>query len=144
MLFAGATMWFTTSIGKPANTPLLVISTLVKGDDAMMNGSASAPVGLALHMALSVLFGAVFVALVSRLRTNGALAFAGLVYGGLLYIVNFQILGRAAFHAFLMPDQPFEVVVHLVFGALLALASFNSGIRRGGRLLGGLRGVEPR
>ena len=32
---------------------------------------------------------------------------------------------------FKMANQPFEVVVHMVFGILLAFAFFGSGVRRG-------------
>jgi hypothetical protein len=134
MMFAGVTMWFMTSIGKPADTPLLMISTLVKGDGAMMNGTAGVPVGLVLHMVLSMAFGMVFALFTARVRTNGLLAVAGLAYGGLLYVLNFQVLARAAVHTFSMANQPFELVVHLVFGVLLALALYNSGARSGERL----------
>ncbi|MFC1417708.1 hypothetical protein [Streptacidiphilus cavernicola] len=133
LMFAGATMWFLTSIGKPADTPLLMISTLVKGDGAMMNGTASVPVGLVVHMVLSLAFGMVFAVLTARIRTNGLVAVAGVAYGGLLYVLNFQVLARAAFHTFSMADQPFELVVHLVFGVLLAFALYNSGARSSGR-----------
>lgn len=130
MLFAVATMWFVTSIGMPARTPLLMISTIVLGDNAMADGDASSPVGLVVHMVLSMGFGAAFALAARRLRTNGAVALAGLAYGGLLYVVNFQILARVAFETFRMANQPFELIVHLVFGALLALAFFSSGVRR--------------
>ncbi|MEU3048072.1 hypothetical protein ABZ705_16400 [Streptomyces sp. NPDC006984] len=131
MAFAGATMWFMTSIGKPADTPLLMISTLVKGDAAMMNGTASVPVGLVLHMVLSMAFGMAFAVLTARVRTNGALAVAGLAWGGVLYVLNFQFLARTAFPTFSMANQPFELVAHLVFGVLLTLALYNSGARKG-------------
>lgn len=123
-VFLTVTMWFATSVGDPAKGPLLMISTIVKGDDAMMTGSASAGVGLAVHVGLSALFGVVFALLASRLKSNGALAFAGTLYGAALYLVNFKILSPIAFPVFEMANQPFELVVHLVFGTLLALALF--------------------
>lgn len=130
ILFAVATMWFVTSLGMPARTPLLMISTIVLGDDAMVTGDANSTIGLIVHLVLSAGFGVVFALAARRLRTNGAVALAGLAYGGLLYLVNFQILARVAFETFRMANQPFEVVVHLVFGAVLALALFSTGIRR--------------
>ena len=130
ILFAVATMWFVTSIGMPARTPLLMISTIVLGDDAMANGDADSAIGLIVHLVLSAGFGIVFALIARRLPTNASLALAGLAYGGLLYLVNFQILARTAFETFRMANQPFEVVVHLVFGALLALAFLGTGIRR--------------
>jgi hypothetical protein len=123
-LFLALTMWFATSVGDPAKGPLLMISTILKGDDAMMNGTASVHVGLAVHVGLSALFGVAFAALAARLRTNGAVAVAGIVYGAALYVVNFKILTPAAFPVFKMANQPFELVVHVVFGTLLSLALF--------------------
>ena len=136
MIFAVATMWFVTSIGLPARTPLLMISTIVLGDDAMATGEADSSIGLIVHVMLSIAYGIVFALLARRLRTNGDVALAGLLYGGLLYLVNFQILARVAFGTFRMANQPFEVTVHLVFGALLGLAFYSSGPRRGEAIFG--------
>jgi uncharacterized membrane protein YagU involved in acid resistance len=136
VIFAVATMWFTTSIDMPARTPLLMISTIVLGDDAMTNGDANSAVGWVVHLALSIAFGIVFALIARRMRTNGEVALAGFVYGGLLYVLNFQILARVAFETFKMANQPFEVVVHLVFGVLLGFAFYNSGQRRRERLFG--------
>lgn len=60
----------------------------------------------------------------SNLRTNGALALAGTLYGAVLYLVNFKILAPTAVPVLEMANQPFELVVHVVFGTLLALALF--------------------
>lgn len=120
--FLAATMWFATSVGDPAKGPLLMISTILKGDDAMMKGTASVGLGLALHVGLSTLYGVVFAALASRLRSNGAVAIAGAAYGAALYLLNFKVLSPLAFPVFGMANQPFELVVHVVFGSLLSLA----------------------
>jgi len=136
MVFAAVTMWFVTTQKMSALTPLHMISTIVKGDQAMMTGATSVPIGLVVHMVLSMMFGVVFALAVSRLRTNGAVALAGLVFGLLLYVVNFQILGRLLFTTFLMANQPFEVLAHLVFGSLLALFLYSTGPRRGEPLWG--------
>ncbi len=121
-LFLAATMWFATSVGDPAKAPLLMMSTLVKGDEAMMAGTASVGLGLAVHLVLSAGFGVVFAVIASRLRTAGTLATAGVAYGAALYLVNFKVLSPTLFTTFEMANQPFELVVHVVFGALLALA----------------------
>ncbi len=121
-LFLVLNMWFATSLGDPAKGPLLMMSTIVKGDEAMMSGSASVGVGLGVHVALSAAFGVAFAALASRLRSAGAIAGAGVVYGAALYLINFKVLSPAAFVTFEMANQPFEFVVHVVFGSLLALA----------------------
>lgn len=119
--FLAVTMWFATSVGDPAKGPLLMISTIVEGDGAMMNGTASVGTGLAVHIALSALFGIVFAALVSRIRTHAALARTGPIYGVALYLLNFKLAAPAAFPVFEMANQPFELVVHVVFGTVLAL-----------------------
>ncbi|MFN2503454.1 MAG: DUF6789 family protein [Acidimicrobiales bacterium] len=122
--FLAVTMWFATSVGDPAKGPLLMMSTIVEGDAAMANGTASAGVGLAVHAVLSAFFGVVFALVASKLRTNGALAVAGPLYGAALYLVNFKIFAPAAFPVLEMANQPFELVVHVVFGTLLSLALF--------------------
>ncbi len=122
--FIAVTMWFATSMGDPAKGPLLMISTILKGDAALANGTASAGVGLVIHAGLSALFGTAFAALASRLRTNGALAVAGTLFGAGLYLVNFKIVAPVAFPVLEMANQPFELLVHMVFGTLLSLALF--------------------
>ncbi len=121
-LFLAVTMWFATSVGDPAKGPLLMMSTIFKGDEAMMAGTASVGVGLAVHLVLSAAFGVIFAAGASRLRTPGAVAAAGVAYGAALYLLNFKVLSPALFKTFEMANQPFELVVHVAFGALLSLA----------------------
>lgn len=105
-----------------------------------MAGTASVGVGLAVHLALSAGFGLLFAAFASRLRSPGALATAGVAYGAGLYLLNFKVLSPALFTTFEMANQPFELVVHVLFGALLALAFLvppprraRAGLERAGR-----------
>lgn len=121
-LFLAVTMWFATSVGDPAKGPLLMMSTILKGDEAMMAGTASVGVGLAVHLVLSAAFGLIFAAVASRLKTAGAIVAAGAAYGGALYLVNFKVLSPTLFTTFEMANQPFELVVHVAFGLLLPLA----------------------
>jgi len=90
--FLAVTMWFATSIGDPAKAPLLMMSTILEGDEAMMTGAASTATGLAVHLVLSAFFGLVFAVVASRMRTNGGIALAGTAYGALLYLLNFKVL----------------------------------------------------
>ena len=129
-VFLAVTMWFASSLGDPANGPLMMISTMVQGEDAMEAGTASPGVGLAIHAVLSVFFALVFSAFVSRFRTNGTVALAGIAYGALLYVVNFLVIAPLAFPVLEMANQPFELAIHIVFGVLVATAFFSSGIRR--------------
>jgi uncharacterized membrane protein YagU involved in acid resistance len=130
LVFAAVTMWFADSTGGKAEMPLRMISTIVKGDQAMAAGTTSPALGAAVHLALSALFGILFALAVPRFRTNGTVAVAGTAYGLLLYVLNFLVLTSLVFTTFRMANQPFEVVAHLVFGTLLSFAFFGSGVRR--------------
>lgn len=52
------------------------------------------------------------------------------VFGGLLFVVNFLVVGEFWLEQFQMPNKPFELVIHVVYGHLLALAFYSSGVRR--------------
>jgi hypothetical protein len=142
-VFAAVAMWYAHSMGASASVPLQMISTIVKGDEAMLRGTSSMGVGLAIHAALSVLYGALFGLAMPRLRTNGTVAIAGTVYGALLFVVNFIYIAPLAFYAFDKANYPFELFAHLVYGLLLSFAFFGSGIRRGEPVIA-LQRREPR
>lgn len=130
LAFLIVNMWFATSMDQPARMPILMMSTIVQGDDAITDASASVPIGLLVHGMLSVAFGMVFALIALCLRTNGSLALAGSVYGIALYLVNFEIFAPTAFTVFEDANQPFEFAAHLLFGLVLSLAFFSSGTRR--------------
>ena len=130
IVFVGVTMWFADSTGGKAEMPLRMISTLVKGDQAMAAGTTSPALGAVVHLVLSALFGILFALAVPRFRTNGTVALAGTIYGLLLYVLNFLVLTPLVFTTFRMANQPFEVFAHLVFGTLLSFVFFGSGVRR--------------
>jgi uncharacterized membrane protein YagU involved in acid resistance len=100
-------------------------------DERQDKGTTSPVLGAVVHLVLSAAFGVAFGLVVPWFRTNGTVALAGVAYGLLLYLLNFQVLARLFFTTFKMANQPFEVVVHVVFGILLAFAFFGSGVRRG-------------
>lgn len=129
LIFMLVTMWFADSLGDSPSGPLMMISTIVKGEAAMANGTADPAVGWLVHGALSVVFGILFALVAPLFRTNGTVALAGIVYGALLYVLNFLVLAPIAFPIFKMANQPFELAIHIVFGALLSLAFFGSGVR---------------
>jgi len=120
--FIGVTMWFVTSLDMPAESPLLGISTIVLGSGALEDGSANAALGLVVHTVLSVVYGVVFAILATRVRSDGLVSLLGAVYGALLFVVNFLILAPLSFTAFEGANKPFEFVVHVFYGSLLALA----------------------
>jgi uncharacterized membrane protein YagU involved in acid resistance len=135
MVFVGVTMWFTNSTAGKADMPLRMISTIVKGDQAMAAGTTSVGLGVLVHLVLSVAFGMLFALVVPRLRSNGTVALAATLYGALLYVVNFLVLAPLVFTVFTMANKPFELLAHLVFGTLLGFAFFGSGARRGDPIL---------
>ena len=129
LVFLVANMGWAVHKDKPAVAPLIDISTIFHTQDqpAPVNappfGVDNVVVGLVTHLTLAMIFGIVFALLaVALVRSNAVLAGAGVAYGLLLYVVNFQILGRTAFPWFpdsMGPPQGFEVFIHAVFGLFL-------------------------
>ncbi len=123
--FLLANMAFATTQGLPAVAPMIDISTIFHGTDTPTPSPENIVVGLVTHTGLSILFGigfALLVAAVPRLRAVPLLVTAAIAYGLLLYVVNFQILGRTLFPWFTNPDGPnqgFEVFIHAVYGLML-------------------------
>lgn len=124
LVFLIATMGYATTKGLPAAAPMIDISTIFHGQDRPVPNPDNVVVGLVTHLTLSVAYGVVFAVLVSMLPRRALIVLAaGVVYGLLLYAVNFQIFGRILFPWFTNPegpDQGFEVFIHAVFGLLLA------------------------
>lgn len=123
LLFLLANMWFADSEGMPAVAPLWDTSTIFHFADKPDPTPENLAVGLIVHLALAAGFGALFAVLAGVVRGRGMVFAAGAVFGLLLYVVNFQILGRGFFEWFQEgPNQLFEVVAHLGYG--LALVPF--------------------
>jgi hypothetical protein len=132
VVFIALTSWFATTMGNDALDPFRMIATLAQGSDALAEGRASVILGMTIHSVLSVLFGIIFAIMTAPIRSAGVLLAAGLLYGGMIYAVNFQILSRFVdyFSALLdMTNQPFELCVHLVFGSVLAALYAPAAIR---------------
>jgi hypothetical protein len=120
-VFIALNLWFASAAGKPTLAPFKMISTLVQGPPPT---AGTVSVGIVTHFVLSLLLGLVFAALTYPWANAGVMAFAGLLYGGLIYLINFQVLSRYVdyWSAFLKgTNQPFELAAHLTFGAVLAL-----------------------
>lgn len=130
-VFALATMWYVTGQGLEAKAPLLMMSTMTAGRDSMTSGSTSVAAGVLVHLTLSAMFGVLFALLVPRFRTNGTLLLAGVVYGGVVYVVNFRLISPPFFPAFQDANPSFELLVHLLYGFVLSLIFLSRGVRRG-------------
>jgi hypothetical protein len=123
LVFLIATMGYVTTQGKPAVAPMIDISTVFHGQDEPVPNPDNVVIGLVTHLTLSIVFGVVFALLLVLLPRRAFVVLgAGVVYGLLLYVVNFQIFGRTLFPWFTDPkgpDQGFEVFIHAVFGLFL-------------------------
>lgn len=134
LMFALANMWFSEAHGKPLVAPFLAISTIFHGSTMPVMSQPDVIAGLVLHLGLSLVFGMVFALGVVLLRLGSRpalLVAAAIVYGLVLYVVDFQIIGRIAFSWFVNPEGPnqlFELWIHPVtFG--LVLVPFFLGFR---------------
>jgi hypothetical protein len=123
LVFLLANMGYATTQGLPALAPAYDISTIFHGQDMPRPSPENAVVGVVTHTTLSLAFGIVFAVLAMPLLVRlPVLVIGGVAYGLLLYLVNFQILGRVFFPWFTDPkgpDQGFEIFIHGVFGLLL-------------------------
>ena len=128
--FALITMWFASTTGGGWLAPLKLISTIVLGAGALEAGTALPWVGAVVHMVISAAMGMAFALIAPMLSTNGAVALAGTAYGALIYLVNFVVVANTVLPQFQMPNQPFELVMHIVFGTLLSFFFYSSGTRR--------------
>ncbi len=110
----------------PALAPFFDIGTIFYFDDMPQLMNPSYPLaGLITHFSLSIVFGLIFaLVVVPLLSTARALLVGGVLFGGVLYVVNYQILGRVLFEWFdpsspMGPNPWFGLLTHLGFGLLL-------------------------
>ncbi|GAA2863806.1 hypothetical protein GCM10010472_21340 [Pseudonocardia halophobica] len=117
--FIALQAWYVMVGGGGVLTSFRTVATLVEGPPP---GSATVWVGMLVHLVVAAGLGLVFAALLAPLRRRSAgwLAWAGLLYGAAVYVVDLQILRVVPwFSAFLGTNQAFEAAAHLVFGAVL-------------------------
>ncbi len=121
LLFLLANMWYADSQDLPAVAPLYDISTIFYFTDQPDPVPENAAIGFVVHLALSAGFGALLAVFAPLFASSRFLVLGSLGFGLVLYLVNFQILGRIAFEWFQEgPNQTFEVFAHLGYGLLLA------------------------
>jgi type IV secretory pathway TrbD component len=121
LLFLLANMWYADSQGMPAVAPLYDISTVFHFADKPDPSPENAVIGLVTHLTLAAGFGVLFALLAQVIRGRAQALVVGPAFGLLLYVVNFQILGRLFFEWFQEgPNQLFEVIAHAGFGLILA------------------------
>ncbi len=131
LAFIVASMYFADYSGKPTVAPFVAISTIFHGSAKPIMTPAALPAevvtGVIVHLAFSISFGIGF-AVVARaarrvVHNLPTLVAAALVYGTLLWVLNFEILGRTAFKFFSNPHGPnitFQGIIHpFIFGLFL-------------------------
>ncbi len=121
LLFLLANMWYADSQGLPAVAPLYDISTIFHFADKPQPSPENLAIGLVVHLTLSAAFGATAAFLAPLVSGPGRLIGMSVAFGLVLYVVNFQILGRLFFEWFQEgPNQTFEVFAHAFYGLMLA------------------------
>lgn len=109
--------------------PFRLFASILMGEAALAETPASSTVivGLFTHVVLSGLFGVIYAALSRSLSPAsrvswGVQAGIGLAFGLALWLVNFQIIARAAYPWFLDANQVVQAIVHAAcYGLPLAL-----------------------
>lgn len=120
VIFGVFQMWYLADAGMPANTIIRMIATIVQPDEYFAAGTTSLPIGWAVHVTLSLTYGALLGLVATEFRANASrVALAGF-YGLVVYIFNFLLLAPLFYPVFEAANQPFEAVVHVVYGFLLA------------------------
>jgi hypothetical protein len=128
-VFLFANMAYATTQDKPSLAPFMDISTIFHGTDEPASMTPTLDMlatGAIVHITLSIAFGVMLALLIGvfapLVRHWLVLCAAGVLYGLVLYVVNFQILGNTVFEWFTNPQGPnqgFEVFIHAIFGLLL-------------------------
>ena len=129
--FAAVVGWNVTAGDISLRTPFLAISTIVLGDHALAAGEADLAIGLMVHFAISIFYGMGFGLISSRLRTNGTVALVGALYGVAIYLLDFRVFAPLWFNTFEYVDQSFELLIHVLYGLVVALAFYSSDVRKG-------------
>lgn len=138
--------------GAPPTLPLRLVASVALGSPAVEGPPAVGLLvaGTFVHLALSGLFGWVYGAAqrIARPATRASLArqaLGGALFGLALWLLNFQVVARAAYPWLLAPSQVVQALLHaLVFGAPLGLLFAASARAAPGPRLRRLRGGRAR
>lgn len=120
LVFGAFQMWFVADAGLPASTIIHMIATIVQPDAYFAAGQTSAAVGWSVHVALSLTYGTLLGLLAAELRSNVTRVSVAALFGLAIFMFNFLVLAPHFYPVFDGVNQPFEAVVHVVFGAMIA------------------------
>ena len=123
VIFAAMEVVGATLMGDPPLMPFRMFASVLLGHPETIPMGTALIVGSLAHLALSAVFGLVYGAVNGRLSDEtqtswGRQAVGGLVYGTLLWFVNFQVIARAVYPWFLMSPQFLQAMMHAVFFGL--------------------------
>ncbi len=118
-------------MGGPAFAmPLRMIGAIAMGSEALDPGyplAMAALAGVAVHMMLSMIYGAVFATLAGGLRSGLAIIGLASVYGLALWLINFYLIAPVAFPWFTEANPMMQFVGHVFFfGSVLGYALWRS------------------
>jgi hypothetical protein len=129
VIFALAEMVVAAIMGNSALMPFRMFASILLGAAAM----ETTPIGTAfiigslVHLALSAAYGLIYGLINARFSTEtqtnwGRQAGLGLLFGAILWLVNFQIIARILYPWFLTTPQFLQLLLHaLFFGLPLSL-----------------------
>jgi len=112
-------------MGNPPFMPVRMFASIVLGKQALMQTPAATALGIGIivHFVLAAIFGVVYRAINATFSTRTETSYGrqtglGLLFGAMLWIVNFQIIGRLAYPWFLSTPQFLQMMMHAVFFGL--------------------------
>lgn len=129
VVFAIVEVIAAVAMGMSPLTPFRMFASVVLGRAALETTAVGSAfiVGLITHLVLSAVFGVIYVALNSgtsleNRASAGRQSAYGLIYGTLLWLVNFQVIARLVYPWFLGTNQIAQWLMHaLAYGLPLAV-----------------------
>ena len=125
IIFGIVEMAASAAAGSSPILPARMAASVVLGSSALetVSSGTALVVGTIVHLVLSAAFGAVYALIVSRMSretrvSTGREAVGGVVYGTLLWLVNFQVIAALLYPWFLEPPQFPQMAMHALFYGL--------------------------
>jgi hypothetical protein len=137
VFFALMEMIGAAAMGAPPLSPWRAFASTVLGRAALDRTPLAIAliVGIIAHFTLSAIYGGVYAVGNQRLsqetrRSWGREAALGLIFGILLYVINFQVFARILYPWFRQANQPWQFVLHTLFFGLPLALLFTADARR--------------
>ena len=137
-VFAAAETVVAIATGSPALMPFRMFASVLLGADALAVTPAATAfaVGLIAHLWLSTMYGLFYGIYNSALtmptrKAHGRQAVIGLLFGAMLWLVNFQVFARFQYPWFFEMAQAPQLVLHAVFFGLPLGLLYATAERRG-------------